>query len=328
MRRTPIPLRTRFLRRDALCFLTMDRTDFAPDFYVVGAAKAGTTAVYSWLQTHPDVFLPAVKEPGYFAYAGGSAVPAAGPHDPEYVRHIAVHRGAYADLYELPGPRLTGDVSPVYLLDENAAARIAEARPDARILVLLRDPVERAFSQFLHHVRDSLETGETFEDGLELEHRRLREGWSWGFGYATHGHYASQIERYLAVFPRDQILFLDYRDLQTDPGDCWQRILTHLGLEQRRLDRNDRVNATAGLARVSRRPWLSHRLRHPGAVQSRLKSMVPPAVRSKLRQALEGRGRPAPVLRAETRQALADRYRGERSRIEAQTGLDLRHWFV
>ncbi|MBD3625477.1 MAG: sulfotransferase [Rhodobacteraceae bacterium] len=284
--------------------------------------------MYAWLRTHPDVFRPAVKEPGYFAYAGGSAVPAAGPYDPEYVRHIVVERGPYTDLYEAAGPRLTGDVSPVYLLDENAAARIAAVRPDARIIVLLRDPVERAFSQFLHHVRDSLETGGTFEEGLKMEPRRLRDGWSWGFGYAAHGHYAAQIERYLAVFPRDQILFLDHGDLQTAPGDCWRRISTHLGLEHRSLERNDRGNATAGLTHVSRRPLLSHRLRHPGAVQTRLKSMVPPAMRSRLRQALEGGGRPVPVLRAETRQVLAGRYRGERSRIEAQTGLTLRHWFA
>ena len=300
--------------------------NFAPHFFVVGAAKAGTTAVYHWLQAHPDVFLPAVKEPGYFAYSGRPAAPKEGPYDPEYVRQITVDNQSYAALYDAAGSRLTGDISPVYLLDENAAARIAAVRPDARIVVLLRNPVDRAFSQFLHHVRDSLETCLTLEDALEKENGRLRDGWSWGHGYATHGHYAAQVDRYLAVFPREQILFLEYRDLQVAPGACWQRVCAHLGLEHQPLRRNDRVNATSDMTQVSARPRLARLMRHPGATQQFLKQLMPADFRSKLRRFLDGRGRPVPVLSDDTRTLLAARYRGEKGRLEEQTGLSLAHW--
>ncbi|MGJ8594885.1 sulfotransferase family protein [Sulfitobacter sp.] len=300
--------------------------DFSPHFFVVGAPKAGTTAVYHWLQSHPAVFLPSVKEPSYFAYAGSSAIPKNGPYDPDYVRQITVDRESYAGLYDAAGPRLTGDISPIYLLDEYAAERIAVARPDARIIILLRDPVERAFSQFKHHVRDSLEACETFEEAIEQEEERLRGGWSAGHGYATHGQYLSQIEKYFAVFSKEQILVLEYQDLQSAPEHCWLRICEHLHIKPIGLARNERVNATRDLVDVPGRPGLARRLKHPGPAQALLKRLIPPLLRAKFRRFLEGPRRPVPVLRADTARSLAVRYQSERSQIERLTGLSLTHW--
>jgi len=305
-----------------------DTIEFAPDFFVVGAAKAGTTAVYQWLRSHPAAFLPIVKEPSYFAYPDISPVPSNGPYDPKYVSEISRDNKSYARLYNGAGQRRTGDISPVYLLDEHAAERIAAARPSARIIIILRDPVERAFSQFMHHVRDGLETSQTFEEALDAEPQRLFEGWSWGHGYATHGHYAAQIERYMAVFPKEQILFLEYQMLQAKPEDCWWRICEHLGLKQQILLKNERVNTTANLPIVSSRPKLTRRFRHPGAVQVVLKKVMPASFRARLRRILEGSGRPVPVLRPETKGSLANRYQGERSRLEELSGLSLAHWIT
>jgi hypothetical protein len=178
----------------------------------------------------------------------------------------------------------------------------------------------------MHHMRDSLETCATFEEALEAEEDRLRDGWSWGHGYATHGHYAAQIERYLAVFPRDQFLFLEYSDLQKEPTECWNRLCAHLALEHRPLFRNDRVNTTGDMTQVSARPRLARWLRHPGAVQKCLKRAMPARLRSRLRPYLEGRGRPVPVLSDLTRQILVARYHDERSRLENLTGLSLSGW--
>lgn len=299
---------------------------FSPNFFVVGAPKAGTTAVYHWLRSHPAVFLPTVKEPSYFAYAGNSAIPTNGPYDPDYVRQITVELESYAELYEAAGTRLTGDISPVYLLDDYAAERIVAACPDARIIILLRDPVERAFSQFMHHVRDSLEPCGTFEEALAQEEQRLRDGWSPGHGYATYGHYLSQIEKYFAVFPKEQILVLEYQDLQSTPEHCWHQICEHLRIEPKSLVRNERVNSTQDLAEVPGRPGLARRLKHPGAAQALLKRLMPPRLRAKLRQFLEGPPRPVPVLCADTAHALASRYQSERRQIEHLTGLSLAHW--
>ena len=300
--------------------------DYVPNFFVVGAPKAGTTAVFNWLQEHPDVFLPSVKEPGYFAYAGQSAEPLAGPYDPDYYARITVDSRDYGQLYAQAGVRLTGDVSPVYLVQHDAAARIARARPDARIIILLRDPVDRAFSQYLHHVRDGLEPAPCFEMALEQETARLHAGWSWGHGYATHGHYARQIERYLDVFSRDQILFLDFAHLNAEPANCWHQICAHLRLRPTEFIRNARVNVTSSMVRVTGRPAVTHALRHPGLAQRMLKPLLSQGVRARLRHWLEGNSKPVPLLQQMSRNRLSAQFAPEYAQIEAQTGLSLGHW--
>jgi hypothetical protein len=282
--------------------------------------------VFQWLQSHPDVFLPEVKEPGYFAYAGGRAMPENGPFDPDYHARITVDPESYSDLYDTADGRLAGDVSPVYLIDGTVAARIRKARPDARIIILLRDPVERAFSQYLHHLRDGLEPAASFEAALDLEQDRLSNGWSWGHGYATHGHYAAQIERYLDAFPREQILFLDFAQLNADPADCWRKICAHLRLSPAPLERNDRVNVTAALSHVPDRPAMTRAIRHPGPVQRLLKPLLPQGLRKRVRSLLEGTGKPVPVLEEATRRRLAARYEPERAVVAHRTGLSVDHW--
>ena len=300
--------------------------DIAPDFYVVGAAKAGTTALYNWLRGHSDVFFPTVKEPGYFAYLDRPAAPARGPYDPHYVSKITTDSAAYASLYVDANGRLSGDASPVYLIDKNAASRIAAARADAKIIAILRDPVDRAFSQFLHHVRDCLEPCRTFKDALDAECSRMSNGWSWGHGYSSQGHYAPQIQRYLTAFQRSQILFLEFESLQLEPENCWRRICEHLDLKYRPMLENERVNETSSISTVCNRPRITRALRHPGLIQAMTKIIIPASLRKHLRQMLEGKGRAVPKLTHEIRNELASRYHHERRRIEMQTGLELEHW--
>lgn len=302
------------------------RPVYVPDFFVVGAAKAGTTAVFNWLKDHKEVFLPTIKEPGYFAFAGRRAAPLNGPYDPDYYAQVAVDPSVYSQLYTAAQDRLSGDVSPIYLIDQTVAARIAVARPDARIIMILRDPVERAFSQFLHHIRDGLEPAESFEAALEQEAERHRNGWSWGHGYASNGHYAAQIDRYLEVFPREHLLFLEYSQLNSAPDACWEQVCAHLGILHTPLARNDRVNVSSALANVTARPTVTRALRHPGVVQRVLKPLLPRGIRGHIRRIIEGRGKPLPVLQDSTRRTLAARFDNERSHIAQQTGLCLDHW--
>ncbi len=298
----------------------------APDFYVVGAAKSGTTAVWSWLRQHPDVFLPAVKEPGFFAYCGKKAAPKAGPYDPDYVSQITTTTAEYARLYQEAGEKITGDVSPIYLIDPEAADRIASVRPDARIVILLRDPVTRAFSQFLHNRRDGFEPCSDFAEALAQERTRANEGWSWGHSYRANGEYADQIDRYLQAFPSDQILFWQFEDLDRYPDDCWDALCQHLGLAVRPLPENKRVNATADLQGVPTHQTLTRLIRHPGGVQKVLKSLVPAGLRTRLRRRIESAQSPMPELAPDVRADLIRHYTPERPQIIAQTGLSLTGW--
>ncbi|PCJ05904.1 MAG: hypothetical protein COB16_14550 [Rhodobacteraceae bacterium] len=297
-----------------------------PAFYVVGAARSGTTAVWTWLQSHPEVFLPKVKEPGFFAFVGRSAVPRRGPYDPDYVSGVITTADAYDHLYEAGRGRISGDVSPVYLINTAAAGRIAAARPDARIVILLRDPVTRAFSQFLQHRRDGLEPHDSFEQALIDEPMRLRQGWSWGHGYRFNGCYAAQIARYLDVFEQEQILFLAYEALQSEPESCWDHLCRHIGLSAWPMPENRRINATSSLISLPAWPRLVRHIHHPGPVQRLVKTCLPASFSRAMRRALDGVTRPVPVLTNRVRRGLVDRYHGERQSLRGMSRLSLDGW--
>lgn len=303
--------------------MVADPTWHGPDFAVIGAAKAGTTALWSWLGQHPEIFLPEVKEPGFFAFAGQSALPGKGPYDPDYVARIATDWKTYRGLYAMAAGRITGDVSPVYAAVPGALAQLAACRPDARIIMLLRDPARRAFSQYLHHRRDGLEPCPTFEAALDAEAQRIAEGWNWAYAYAGNGHYLPQVRRLLRLFPREQVLFLDHAALVATPEPCWKAVCAHLGIAPVPMPENRLVNATRTLTSLPARQTLERRLQHPGPAQRVLKHLLPRPVRRILRRLITGPPLPVPVLTTATRDRLRRDYARDWPALQALTGIDL-----
>ncbi len=204
-----------------------------PDFLVLGAQKSGTTALYAYLRWHPQITGPAWKEVSYF--------------DRHYGRGDSWYRGQFPSRpwLWLAGGRsgrapLVGEASPSYLLHPHGPARARALLPDARLIVLLRDPVDRAFSHYNHEValgREPL----SFEDALDREPERtdgelarlgdtqyFSHAW-WDFTYLARGRYAEQLERWFAHYPRAQLLVLASETLRRDPAAAYARVLDHLG---------------------------------------------------------------------------------------------------
>jgi hypothetical protein len=203
-------------------------TSFArtlPDFLIIGAQKAGTTALYAYLRRHPQIGGPAWKEVSYF--------------DRHYRRGTAWYRGQFP--FRSDG-RIAGEASPGYLFHPLAPERVQETVPDAKLIVLLRNPIDRAFSHYHHEValgREPL----SFEDAIGAEpgrthgeeERLMREpgyfshAW-WDYAYVARGRYAEQLERWFAVFPREQLLILATEELGADPAETYARVVEFLGL--------------------------------------------------------------------------------------------------
>jgi hypothetical protein len=206
-----------------------------PDFLVIGGQKCGTTALYAYLRWHPGITGPAWKEVSYF--------------DRHYGRGEAWYRGQFPSRpwLWLTGGRsgrrpLVGEASPSYVLHPDAPTRAQALVPDARLVVLLRNPVDRALSHYNYEValgREPL----SFEEALEREPLRLEgelerlgdtsyfsRAW-WDYTYLARGRYAEQLERWLAVFPREQLLVLASERLRADPASAYARVLEHLGAE-------------------------------------------------------------------------------------------------
>ena len=128
-----------------------------PNLFVVGAVKAGTTSLWTHLDAHPDVFMSRPKEPHFFSRA---RMPA-----DQLVKDPVEYAGLFARGAAL---RYRGDASPSYLWDPDSPARIKEAVPDARIIISLRDPVDRAYANYLGHIREGLDP-RTFRDAVRAE---------------------------------------------------------------------------------------------------------------------------------------------------------------
>jgi hypothetical protein len=206
-----------------------------PDFLILGAQKAGTTALYAYLRWHPQVTGPSFKEVSFFDrhYARG---------DRWYRAHLPIARSG-----------VVGEASPSYLFHPLAPERVARMLPDVRLIAILRDPVDRAFSHYQHEVslgREEL----SFEEALAHEDERMRGevermlsdpayfsyAW-WNYTYAARGRYAEQLERWSEAFPRDRLLVLLTDELAADAAGTYLRVLDFLGVKPHGLDSYPKV---------------------------------------------------------------------------------------
>ena len=179
------------------------------DVFIVGAMKAGTSNIQDRLSDHPSVYFPYLKEPNYFLFEGGCPE-FTGPGDEKINRLAVKGLDAYRDLYKrAPDGAVRGDASTTYLFDPDVAERIAARRPDAKIVILLRNPIDRAYSAFNHLRRDGREPLDDFEQALEAEDERAELGWEPLWRYLAGSMYAAQVEQYLEHFPRGA-MYIDF----------------------------------------------------------------------------------------------------------------------
>lgn len=189
-----------------------------PDFVIIGAQRGGTTSLYDYLTSHPDVGPAWRKEVHFF--------------DKNYGKGIAWYLAHFPRWDEA---KATGEASPYYLLHPDAPRRMRQTLPEARLIALLRDPVARAYSQYQLNVRRGIEPL-SFESAIERELARAgaeseRVGPTWRrSSYLARGRYAEQIERWLVEFPCQQLLILKSEDVFADPEPAVYRVLDYLGL--------------------------------------------------------------------------------------------------
>lgn len=206
-----------------------------PDFLIIGAQRAGTTSLFHHLAAHPDVTPSFPKEVHYFTnhYHRGPGW---------YRSHFPLVAWKTAAQRRGRPPLLTGEATPYYLAYPHAAQRVRRELPNARLIVLLRNPVDRAYSHYLHEVASGIETL-TFADALAREKDRLNselnrmkqdEGYlSFNyqhFSYLERGLYAEQIACWLEHFDRDQLLILCSEEFSAQPARTFDRVLRFLGL--------------------------------------------------------------------------------------------------
>ena len=207
-------------------------SDQWPDFFIAGAPKAGTSALHRALDPLPGIALSRPKEPKYFLC--DDVVPPRsrhrGPGDAHSRQEWVWRREDYLATWSHARPGdLRGESTPFYLADRDAHLRIAKVNPEAKFVVLLRDPVDRAYSNWMHLWSDGLEPEADFVRAVDLEEERRAAGWAPFWGYRELGRYGEQLEHLLGVFGQDQVLTIRYRRLVEHPHDTVNDVLRFLG---------------------------------------------------------------------------------------------------
>lgn len=200
-----------------------ERAVAKPNLFLVGAARCATTSLWRYLQVHPEVFMAWIKEPHFFSRGGVAGVPVAKTEDAYLSLFAHAKRAAYR-----------GDASVSYLWDPAAAPAIRAWAPNARILISLRDPVERAHSHYWTHVRLGFER-RTFREAVEAELAGHPDIASVPPPYVSRGYYAEQVRPYLELF--DDVLVLFFEELVADVRGSMRTVFAFLGLDPSPADR-------------------------------------------------------------------------------------------
>jgi hypothetical protein len=213
-----------------------------PDFFIVGHPKCGTTALYAMLRSHPQIFMPAVKEPRYFAPEPRARAQGQGQMQDARPPAIHPHRyslDAYLDLFAQARPEeVAGEASPTYLRSSTAAASIAAVQPAARIIAILREPASFLRSMHLQNVHTQLEDEKDFAKALALEDER-REGQRIPRGcpspqallYSEQVRYVEQLQRFYDAFPAKNVHVVIYDDFRRDNDATARAIMRFLGVD-------------------------------------------------------------------------------------------------
>jgi hypothetical protein len=203
-----------------------------PDFFVIGAPKAGTTALHAALARHPELFLSPVKEPKFFLGDEHPPNRIAGPGDAHSAREWVWRRADYEALFAgAPAGALRGESTPFYLYDRAAHDRIHRLVPHAKLIAVVRDPVDRAYSNWMHLWSDGLEPLADYTAACEAEYDRIAAGWGLFWHYRRLGLYGEQLEHLYSLFPREQVQVLRYRELVDQPDETLNRICAFLGID-------------------------------------------------------------------------------------------------
>lgn len=254
-----------------------------PNFIIIGAPKSGTTSLFYYLGQHPDVYLPTRKELHYFSYQFLEKH-VNGPGDKDTLSGLCATKTEYEQHYSGVGDeKAVGEVSPSYLYyAEDVANRIFDELGQIKIIAIVRNPVDKAYSQYMHLIRDQREKL-GFYEALQAEPSRTEAGWSDIWRYAESSLYGERLEKYIEVFGRENVKIIPFSKLTEAPQAVTKDVFNFLSVDDRFLCDTERIYNRTG---SSRSKTVANFLSRPSPVKSLLKSVIPEHFRILIRLAI------------------------------------------
>ncbi len=290
-----------------------------PNFILFGASKSGTTSLYKYLEQHPQVFMSAVKEPGFFSNLGRT------PHIPPEQQNTTLSTyyslDAYLKLFEgAEGRTAIGEASSFYYLYPQAAEAIKEHIPNVKLLAILREPIERAYSDFVHQRQLGKERQTEFAKvaGQEMNNEPIPRN------YLVHSLYHKCLQPYFELFPREQIRIYLMEDLTSRPDWMFRDVFSFLGVDPAFLpDTSHRHNPTT----VAKYEWIEELITTSNPIKNCLAPLIPR--QSKLRdlvRKIRWRNRYKPGFDPRLRKQLVGYFREDVLQLQHLLQRDLSGW--
>ena len=299
-----------------------------PDFLVIGAPKAGTTALHAALAQHPDVFVSSPKEPKFWLCDGAPPPAWKGPGDKHSQQEWIWRDDRYYSLFEQArDDQVRGESTPFYLWSHGAHRRIAEDLPDVKLIAVIRDPIDRAYSNWMHLWSDGLEPESDFETAFAAQDDRIGAGWAPFWRYRDLGLYGEQLAHLYRYVDPERVLVVRYRDLVDEPATAVNRVSRFLGIREGLVDAIPRDNSRSFV----QPGWRPHLLSPAVRLGARLGQFAPPEVWRAVHPRfidLLSTGQPAhrPHLDADQRSRLQEAFLPDIDLLSKLTGLDFADW--
>jgi hypothetical protein len=291
-----------------------------PNALIIGAPRCGTTSVHAHLDAHPDVFASPTKEPQFFS-SEAQEIRLEGPNDRQALSHLVTRFEDYERLFDgASGERIRTEASTTYIYFEGTARAIRTRIPDCKIIAILRDPVARAYSDFLRQRRNGEEPLD-FGEALRQEDQRIAAGWAYRWHYRNRSLYHDRLKEYFEEFPREAVKVFLFEELNDQP-----RFITELSAF---LGIDPREDIGLGQLNVGGEPRSRalHRTAFGMNVTGKaLRRLLPEGALSRARRLATTANLRVPELDPELAARLRSSFRPEIERLQGLIDRDLRHW--
>lgn len=297
-----------------------------PNFLIAGAAKAGTTSLYYYLNEHPEIYMSPIKEPKFIT-SNFIKFPFKGIGDEKVEKNIIKNWDSYLELFSgVKEEKAIGEASADNLYYyEQSIFYIKKFLGDVKIIIILRNPIERAFSSYIHLVRDNREFL-TFEEALEQEEIRKKENWEFIWHYKSVGFYYNQVKAYLENFSNVKIYLYD--DFKENPLKVVQDIYRFLGVDDSFVPKN--IKTQFNVSGIPKNKLLQRFLTKPNmlkkAIKPFVKVLIPKGTRQKIINKLINNNLEKSQMKPEAREYLKDIYREDILKLQELIKRDLSHW--
>ncbi|MCO5232377.1 MAG: sulfotransferase [Chitinophagales bacterium] len=311
-----------------------------PNFFLIGTVKGGTTSLHRYLDQHPEIYLSPIKEVNYFSkeeideklfardYRHDIAIDLQkyfkeGMPYPVHIAHISKEEDYLHLFSKVNGQKAIGEMSLSYMLYENTAQKIYDTYPNAKIMAMLRNPAERAFSQYVMNLKQGKILEQDFLNEIIHDDKAKNKGWGANHQYLMIGKYFEQLRRYFEIFPKEQIKIFLFDDYKANPSQIVREMFEFLGVNPDLQINTEKIANQGGVPKLKK---INYWLNQYGLI-SWAKNHLPLSWRAPFKRWMyKSEKGNIPKMTEEERAFLTQYYRSDILLLEKLIQRDLKNW--